>query len=244
MSILGFFDKKKSLSESGLLAGSIDCHSHILFGVDDGIRTLEDSLAALSEEEQAGVAEVWCTPHVMEDVPNTTSSLMQCFDELTHAYKGQIKLHLAAEYMLDNLFEKRLQDKDLLVMEDNKVLVETSTLTPPVNFFEILENAQKAGYRPILAHPERYRYLRQGDVARLERMGVTFQLNLASVIGFYGEAVQSRALEFLRRDSYAVTGTDCHRVNALKELYSRRELSKDTLNRLQKIINIDRYVNI
>ena len=75
---MGFFDfikRKQSLLESGVLKGLTDRHSHILFGVDDGLRTLEDSLAVLAYYEEIGISEVWCTPHIMEDVPNATEAL-------------------------------------------------------------------------------------------------------------------------------------------------------------------------
>ena len=74
-----------------------DRHCHILFGVDDGVKTLEDSLAVLAYDEEVGIKEVWCTPHIMEDVPNTAGKLTKRFDELKAAYNGNIELHLAAE---------------------------------------------------------------------------------------------------------------------------------------------------
>ena len=150
MGLLDLFSKKKSsIADSMFLQGRTDRHTHILFGVDDGIRKLEDSLAVLRYEESLGVTDVWCTPHVMEDVPNTSSALKARFEELKAAYSGPIRLHLAAEYMLDTVFEKRLEARDLLTMEDSTVLVETSTLTPPVNLFDIFRQMQSAGYRPL-----------------------------------------------------------------------------------------------
>ena len=73
--MFGFFNSRKSLAESGLLKGSTDNHSHILYGVDDGVKTLEESLQILSFMETSGVKHIWLTPHVMEDVPNTTEFL-------------------------------------------------------------------------------------------------------------------------------------------------------------------------
>ena len=58
--------------EAGLLKGAVDHHSHILYGVDDGVSTEEESLSILSYLEQAGLKTLWLTPHTMEDVPNTT----------------------------------------------------------------------------------------------------------------------------------------------------------------------------
>lgn len=237
MGIFGLFNKRKSLKSNGLLQGAVDRHSHILYGVDDGIKTLEDSLAALAVEQQEGIREVWCTPHVMEDVPNSSQRLRERFAELCSAYDGDVKLMLAAEYMLDNLFEERLAMNDLLTMEDDVILVETSALNPPVNFYDVLRSAQKAGFCPMLAHPERYRYLRMEEYDRLLKMGVRLQLNLASLVGFYGETARTKARNLLAKGAYTAIGTDCHRVNALTELFSREELDRDMLAHLNTLIN-------
>ena len=122
MGIFDFIRRKQSLLQSGVLQGATDRHCHILFGVDDGIRTLEDSLAVLAYDEEIGIQEVWCTPHIMEDVPNTTEALRERFAQLQEAYKGPIKLHLAAEYMLDTLFEERFKAGDLLRWRTTKSL--------------------------------------------------------------------------------------------------------------------------
>lgn len=234
MGLLDLFSKKKSsIADSMFLQGRTDRHTHILFGVDDGIRQLEDSLAVLRYEESLGVTDVWCTPHVMEDVPNTSSALQARFEELKEAYSGPIRLHLAAEYMLDTVFEKRLEARDLLTMEDSTVLVETSTLTPPVNLFEIFRQMQSAGYRPLLAHPERYRYLKEKDYEELRKLGIHFQLNLPSLVRFYGDTVYNKAIWLLENGFYTEVGSDCHRLHAIQEQYQRQTLEKEVLKLLK-----------
>lgn len=220
---------------SGLLQGSTDRHSHILFGVDDGIATLEDSLAVLAYQEQAGVKEVWCTPHIMEDTPNTTAGLRQRFAELQQAYEGPITLHLAAEYMLDNLFEDRLNENDLLAMDGDTILVETSTWNPPSGMHNTLRNIQKAGYHPLLAHPERYRYIPISGYEELHKMGVRFQMNIGSILGFYGNEVQSKAEFLLKKGWYSAIGSDCHRLNTIKEHYTRKTIKASVLKLLEQI---------
>ena len=193
MGLFDIFRKRHSIASSSLLQGAEDRHCHVLFGVDDGITTLEDSLKVLEYDETVGISDVWCTPHIMEDVPNTTEALKKRFAELQVAYSGPIKLHLAAEYMLDTLFEERFTQGDLLTMEDNTVLVETSTWNPPPDMSGTLRRIQKAGYRPLLAHPERYRYLSEPSYERLRKLGIHFQLNLPSLVGFYGETAMHKA---------------------------------------------------
>ena len=90
--------------DSGLLEGFRDCHSHLLPGVDDGVQETVETLQVLGIWEQAGVSEVWLTPHIMEDIPNEPVMLRDKFEEVTAFYTGDVKLHLAAEHMMDGLF--------------------------------------------------------------------------------------------------------------------------------------------
>lgn len=227
-----FLKKKYSLISSEVLKDKVDRHSHILFGVDDGLATLDESLAVLAFQESVGIKEVWCTPHIMEDTPNTTTELRERFDTLCKAYDGPIKLHLAAEYMLDTLFEERLKAGDILTMEDKTVLIETSTWNPPPGLYDAIRNLQKGGYRPLLAHPERYRYLSETGFENLHRMGIHFQLNIASLIGYYGETAQKKALYILKNGWYSEIGSDCHRLKIIQEQYTKENLTKDTLQLL------------
>ena len=127
------FRKQVSLKDSDIFRGFTDWHCHLLPGVDDGVQTMQESLQVLSLYEELGISEVWLTPHIMEDIPNRTEDLKERFMELNAAYQGNIILHLAAENMLDNLFEERLAKNDLLPLgnEGKHLLVETSYFNPP-----------------------------------------------------------------------------------------------------------------
>ncbi len=219
-----------------MLTGSRDFHSHVLFGVDDGVKTLEESLSVLACMESNGVSQLWCTPHVMEDIPNPTSLLQERFAELKEAYTGTIELHLAAEYMLDTEFEKRLEAHDLLPLYDEVVLVETSATIPPINFIELLQEIMTQGYRPMLAHPERSRYLTMNDYERLDSYGVFFQLNLPSIIGYYGDTAQKKAELILKNGWYKVAGSDCHRLPSYESQINREILSPDINARLRQLV--------
>ena len=214
--MFGLFNRRQSILDSGLLKGAVDNHSHILYGLDDGVKTQEDSLAILQWLEEQGVSEVWFTPHVMEDVPNTTEAIRSRFGELKAVYTGGLKLNLAAEYMIDTLFEERLAQKDLLEHSEEVILVETSAIAPPINLWTILDRMLKAGYRPLIAHPERYRYMEPGDYKELHNMGCILQMNLPSIVGFYGESARQRAQYLLDKGWYRMIGSDCHRFKAIQ----------------------------
>jgi tyrosine-protein phosphatase YwqE len=239
MGLFSIFRKQKtSISDSGLLKGFCDCHTHLLPGVDDGVATIEQSLEVLAYMESQGVSEVWCTPHVMDDIPNPTELLLRKFEELKAAYKGPVKLNLAAEYMLDSEFEKRLAEGDLLKMWDDVVLVETSTNIPPYNLLNLLENIMSKGYRPMLAHPERYRYMDVADYRHLREIGVYYQLNLPSVVGYYGETAANKALRLLREGSYYAVGSDCHKYSAILSQFNRAVLPDEVIADIRKAARI------
>ena len=197
---------------SSLLNNFTDHHSHILPGVDDGVKKMEVSLKVLEHYEQLGIAEVWCTPHIMEDIPNTTEALRARFDELCEAYQGPIKLHLAAEYMMDALFEERLSQGDLLLLgeEGNQLLVETSYFTPPMDMDAILKQIKQKGYYPVLAHPERYVYMDKERYTELKNKDIRFQLNLSSLAGAYGSEAKDKAHWMLKHNYYNLAGSDLH----------------------------------
>lgn len=172
----------------------------------------------------------------MEDVPNTTDYLRQRFAELQAAYKGNVKLHLAAENMIDRLFMERLEAGDLLPIGDGQtLLVETSYFSAPMRFHDKLEAVKSKGYTPLLAHPERYNYMDSlTHYGRLREMGVKFQLNLMSLSGHYGPAVRDKALRLLSEGYIDRLGSDLHRPEHLDIIRNTR-LNDKTLTLLAVI---------
>ena len=228
---MGLFDRSIKVSASGLFNGRTDWHCHILPGVDDGFKRMDDSLAALVLYEQAGIKEVWLTPHIMEDIPNRTSALRERFVDLTLAYTGPIRLHLASENMMDALFEQRLLAGDLLPLKDKRLLVETAYFSPPIGMDDILTDIKSRGYFPVLAHPERYMYMDSRRYAALKAMGIEFQLNITALTGAYGPEVKSKAEHLLSAGMYNYCGTDLHRLSSFEHLLDA-ELKKKYLKRI------------
>lgn len=220
------FRRKQTLAESGILRGMTDYHSHLLPGVDDGVQTAEDSLEILRLYEQLGIREVWFTPHIMEDIPNTTAGLRNRFEQFQKQYTGNIHLHLAAEYMLDNLFKERLAHRDLLPIgeEGNHLLVETSYFNPPMDLYGMMEKIKSAGFIPVLAHPERYTYMGEKEYHRLKEAGVMFQSNLPSLVGGYGNPVKKKVEELYSKAMINLYGTDTHTLSSFNRIISFRTL--------------------
>ena len=216
---------------SNVFEGMTDWHCHILPGVDDGFKTMESSLAALERYEKAGIKAVYLTPHIMEDMPNTTDDLKAVFEELKKAYTGPIVLNLASENMIDFLFEQRLEAKDFLPLPGRRLLVETSYYNPPANLYTILRKIKSAGYFPVLAHPERYMYMSEQEYHATHDMGVFFQLNLPSLTGFYGPVVKLRAEGLLMDGLYDYVGTDLHNIRNFERM-KETSISRKILEKL------------
>lgn len=218
MSVLSsLFSKKKPID----FAGFTDWHCHILPGVDDGVDTIEHSLHILSEYQRIGIHKVWLTPHIMEDVPNTSDDLRARFAELKAAYCGSVELHLASEYMADAVLKERINRGDLLPIGDRRdmLLIETSYFSAPADFESILESVKCAGYHPLIAHPERYVYIgRISEYRRWSDIGARFQLNLMSLGGLYGPEAKAKARKLLEEGMYYCAGSDLHRSRHLQLL--------------------------
>lgn len=216
------FRKRATLLSAGLFNDFVDGHSHILPGVDDGVRHESEAVEILSLYESFGVRRVWLTPHVMEDIPNTTTELRMRFEAFCRLYDGSVELRLSSENMLDGLFEERLSANDLLPYGDDgdRLLVETSYFTPPYDFYDKLDRIKHKGYYPVLAHPERYMYMDERMYCRLKDMGVLFQLNIPSLAGFYGTEVRRKAAWLLRKGFYDISGCDVHSIASLKSFIS------------------------
>ena len=246
------FTKHYSILDSGILSGGTDWHCHILPGVDDGIRTMESALEVLAYYEHIGIREVWLTPHIMEDVPNEPDALRTRFAELKANYNGPITLHLAAENMLDTLFDRRFSDGNLLKMvrhaaaseasapaipgpDGDMLLVETSYFSPPMAFDDTLDDIRLKGLHPLLAHPERYVYMDRRDYARLKSRGVLFQLNLMSLVGMYGNEAANKAALLLLDGMYDYAGSDLHRLAPWHHAISDACLNKKMIAALQAL---------
>ncbi|GAB3320380.1 capsular polysaccharide biosynthesis protein [Larkinella ripae] len=212
----------------------VDIHSHLIPGIDDGVADTETALACLRAFEELGYKKVITTPHVLRDYyPNSSDTIRRGLNELRQAMAETdltIQVEAAAEYLIDDHFMTLLQNNDLLTFGPNYVLVELSFANAPLNLDDIIFQIQTKGYQPILAHPERYAYLKdQTDrLRKLKEKGCLLQLNLFSLIGQYGGRAQQQARELLSESLIDFVGSDLHRLRdaeKLTQLLRARELA-------------------
>ncbi len=235
-----FFSKKQFLRD--LLEGFVDIHCHVLPGIDDGAKTITDSIELIKGLLDLGIKEIIPTPHVMQDFyPNTDESIGHSFETLLEALKGtsvpNIPINPAAEYMMDTHFEDLLDNENLFTLKGKYVLVEMSYFQPPINVETIIFNLKNRGYLPVLAHPERYSYYHDNKrkYKELKQQGCFFQLNLLSLSNHYGKRVRQTA-DYLMEENYIdFAATDTHHMTHIKKL-SKIILKKNTAMRLSSII--------
>ena len=198
---------------SDFFKGAYDVHAHLVPGVDDGLQTPEATAEALQWYKDAGFVGVSATPHFMTDFPHSEDEIRAAFSRIA-APEG-LTLQLAGEYMIDDDFEGHLQAGPL-TFTGKHLLVETSYVYRHPHFYDLIFDASLSGYRPIVAHPERYAYATTKTYDHLQNIGCYLQLNLLSLSGVYGDSARAKALKLLGEGRYDFVGTDLHSLAALK----------------------------
>ena len=225
---------------AALFPDGMDRHTHILWGVDDGASTPQESLAIIRTLKSLGFSGAYCTPHIKASCPgNTPDKLRRRFNELLSAAAGEaFKLELAAEYMLDDHFMQLVQSEKLLTLKKNHVLVEMSYINAPIQLYAFLFDLQVAGYIPVLAHPERYLFYHShlDEYLKLKKAGCLFQLNLLSAVGYYGDGIAKIAEKLLQKGMYDFVGSDVHHSNHIAAFDQKVRL-KDLLPLKEAIAN-------
>jgi tyrosine-protein phosphatase YwqE len=206
-----------------------DMHSHILPGIDDGSPDIATSLHLVKGLYDLGYRRLIATPHIIGDFyRNNPVIITRELDKLKTACAGEginIELSAAAEYMLDDYFLKILKQKDqVLPVYSNVILTELPYNVVPMNVNEIVFEIITAGYKPILAHPERYFYYHRDfeEFFRLKDLGFALQVNLLSVTGYYGAPVAKAARFIFENDLADYVGTDMHHVRHLEALRTKQ----------------------
>lgn len=236
-----FFNRKKFLID--YLDGFIDIHNHILPGIDDGAKTVDDSIALIKAFEEFGVTHFIATPHIMHNYyPNDRRTIFDALTEvkqalLIHDLK-HISIEAAAEHMIDDNFEHLIETDSAMSIRKEYLLVEMSYLQPPINFEEAIIKTASKGYFPILAHPERYGFLhhRKRKYKEYKEHGILFQMNLLSLGEYYGKEVPNVAADLLQDGLIDFVASDVHNLDQLNSL-KKLTLSKKTVEQLLPLIH-------
>ncbi len=236
-----FFSKKTILKDL-IPDNHLDFHSHLLFGIDDGARTFEETVSLLRSLHNFGIKHFITTPHVMQHVwDNTSEIILNRFDEVHKVLQTldlDVTLKAAAEYLMDDNFVQLFKNQSLLTIKDNYVLVEMSYINAPIQLYEIIFDLQLSGYKPVLAHPERYNFYHSNfnEYYKLKKAGCLFQLNLLSVVGYYGESVTKTAQRLLSEGLIDFASSDTHHQKHIDAFEGKVQL-KDVKPLQEAILN-------
>lgn len=213
-----------------------DMHSHLLPGLDDGLQTIEQTVSYIRQLQQMGYKKLICTPHILAEVyPNSPVTILPKLELVRTALQENnidIQVEAAAEYMVDLDFENQVVDgKPLLTFGKNLILIEMSYVAASNNIESVIFQLKLKGLQPVLAHPERYNYY-AGNIETFQRfidLGCYLQINILSLLGYYGEGAKKTAQNLLKNNMVTLVGTDMHHenhLNGLKDLASRKSFYK------------------
>ncbi|SFW26035.1 tyrosine-protein phosphatase [Chitinophaga sancti] len=227
-----FFRKKPENVELHLpfLAGiGTDIHSHLLPAVDDGSQDLDTSVEFIETLHSLGIQNIITTPHVMMDrYPNSAETLSEPYQQVKNALAEKnipVQFHHAAEYYMDEFFEE-LMKAPLMTLNGEMILVEISFMSAPPQLHQWLFELAAQGYRPVLAHPERYNYFHSTpeEYKVFKQRGCLLQVNLLSLTGYYGRHIQKAAEWLIEHKQVDYIGTDLHHS---KHLHAIKSIAKD-----------------
>ena len=212
------FGSKSTNAAPDLSFLGADMHSHLLPGLDDGLKSMDETLHFMRRLEKMGYKKLVCTPHILSDMhPNTPETILPVLQQVQDAVAQagiDIKVEGAAEYMIDLEFEELIESgKPLLSFgPKNYILIEMSYVAPSPNYEKIIFSLQMKGLKPIFAHPERYTYFHASfnTYQRLIDLGCDLQVNMLSLSGYYGKEVKRAAEALFRKGMVRFLGTDMH----------------------------------
>jgi len=231
-----------SVSKSSFSDLLVDLHSHLIPGIDDGAKTMEESLELVRTLSSLGYRKLITTPHIMHDMyRNTPESILSGLEALRKELENEgidMAIEAAAEYYLDENFLKLLEGEEMLTFGDNYLLFETSYTIRPYALYDHIYAIASRGYKPVLAHPERYSYLHDSpeEYHAIKKMGVFFQLNINSLGGYYSTPVKKAAEWIVDQGIVDFVGSDTHKMRHLDSLskakhapYFQKLFDKNTL---------------
>lgn len=214
-----FFSKRSKYSDFSSIG--VDMHSHLTPGVDDGAKDVQNSLSLISGLKELGFSHLYTTPHTLGDIhPNTSLTLQKGFSLLDGQLPEGIQMNLSSEYYLDSHFIDQVERNELLPLPGNRLLIEFSQISKPMDLEQQFFDLGIKGYQIILAHPERYLFFHKNFdyYKRLKDTGVEFQVNALSLTPHYGEKIKTVAEKLIDMELVDFIGTDTHHLNHIEAL--------------------------
>lgn len=224
---------------------AVDMHSHLIPGIDDGAKDIDESLFLIRQLKDLGFKKLITTPHVVSGgYNNTTQIILEGRDKVRAALKANaidIEFDASAEYYCDETMYEKIEKKDLITFGNNYMLMEFSYMAKPNCAYDVIYKLQVANYKVILAHPERYPFFYENDFRAyhdLKDRGVYLQLNIGSLSGKYGKGAKITAERMIDENMVDFIGTDLHNGRHAEHLKTCLNLKY-----LEKILTSDKLKN-
>ena len=215
------------------ITDKIDIHSHILYGIDDGSKSLEESIEIINQAIEVGFTEIVLTPHYIEESKYQTNNKEK--ESILKTLKSNIKLYLGNEVFVNNNLEELLKKQEISTINKSKyLLIEFPMNQKPKDINNILYELRIKGIIPIIAHPERYDYVEKNPniVKEWIEEGAILQSNYGSIIGIYGSGPQKTIKKLLKKKLIDVLASDVHYPN--NKIYQNMETIEKKLKRITK----------
>jgi len=244
-SIFNIFRKKEE-PLAGYNDLLVDMHSHLIPGIDDGAKSIEDSITLIKELKALGFKKLITTPHIMSDYfRNTPEIILSGLEKVREAVREEgieMELEAAAEYYIDDGFVKKMENEKLLTFGDNYLLFEISYINCPDNIEDIIFRMMVLGYKPVMAHPERYPfwYANFQQYQKFRDHGVILQVNTNSLSGYYGYEARKTAEKLIDSELVEFLGTDCHHLKHIEGL--KRGLKEKTLKKIMGMNLLNKHL--
>ena len=214
-----------------------DLHCHLLYGIDDGCKTIDESVSLIKKMSDAGIKEMIVTPHYIENSKYNCNNRQKktLLTKLKNRLKKEnidVTLYLGNEVFYTDKFVELLKSKEIYPLNGSRyVLFEFPMHNSYHGSGSVISYLISQGYIPILAHPERYRKFQETPELAEEylRMGVLLQGNYASLFGKYGRHAKKTLRYFIKKGWISFLGSDAH--HDVK--YNKKKL-KRVLHRLNK----------
>lgn len=214
-----------------------DIHSHILFNVDDGSYSIEESIELLKSLKKIGFNNVILTPHYIEgsEYQSKNEEKLQKLNILKEEIaknKLDINIYLGNEIFINNNIIKNLELGNTYSLNNSKyLLVELPFHNQILNLEDIIYEIKYQGYIPIIAHPERYTYFQENPnlIDELKEENILFQSNYGSVLGYHGKSAEKLMKYLLKKHYVDYLGTDIHHMD--------RPFIIDNFPKIEKKIN-------
>lgn len=243
--MFNIFTKKRAPEK---LWFTTDLHSHLLPGIDDGCQDEATAVALVNRMKSWGYERLLITPHVTrstyENTPETIDAAYERFKSALAGTGVDIDSGVSAEYRVDDLFAQQLEQNLVRPLPNDYILIENSFLREPPTIENVIFDLQLKGFRPVMAHPERFSYYWKNPsrLTHLHEAGALFQINLLSLSGMYGKEQRRMALELGDAGLVDFIGTDLHNLSgadSIEDYLSSKDYLADR-KKLERRVRNDR----